>query len=229
MLAHSTSGRAGPRILGAAAIAAALAIFVAASAQAALIVPAGLQAGDTYQLVFVTSTETAATSGDIADYDAFVQAAAAAAGMSSITWRVIGSTLGVDANAHALVSAPVYNMNGELVATGYADFWDGTHLSAMRYTELNLIRTGNNNVWTGTLLNGMSGGVGDALGEATPWWGEMGLLTGWTQHGGNTNTVLYALYALSDPITVPEPGAAWLLAGAAAACAARRLSARARR
>lgn len=221
-----------PSRFSGAALAAVLAtLTLAASARAALITPPGLQPGDTYQLTFVTSNETAATSADIADYDAFVQTAAAAAGMSSIAWHVIGSTLAVDANAHALVSAPVYNMNGELVATGYADFWDGTHQSTMRYTEFNAIRTGNNNAWTGTLANGTSGGAGDALGEATPWWGEIGLLSGgaWTQRAGNTNTVLYAVYALSAPITVPEPAAAWLLAAAGAACAARRLSARARR
>jgi hypothetical protein len=183
------------------------------AAQAALITPPGLQPGDTYQLAFVTSGTFKATSGDIAEYDALVQAAAAAAGMGSVTWRVIGSTLGVSAIDHAVVSAPVYNMNGALVATGFTDFWDGDHADDLDYDEFNAAR--NFNVWTGTLGTGASGGSGAALGEAQPWWGESTLNASqsWTQHDRQDNSVDYALYALSEPLTVvPEPGIVWLLA-----------------
>lgn len=182
-------------------------------ADAALITPPGLSPGDTYQLVFVTSGTTAATSKDIADYNAFVQAAAITAGMGSITWRALGSSLGVEAHANALVTAPVYNLNGELVATGFADFWDGTHAGDIDFDETNSAR--NTNVWTGTLGSGASGGAGNALGEATPWWGESTLnaSAAWTARGTNANTVSYSLYALSEQLTfVPEPGAVGLLA-----------------
>jgi len=199
-------------------------LLLPAAAQGAIIVPAGLNPGDTYQLAFVTSTTTAATSSDIATYNAIVQSAAANAGMGSLVWHVIGSTLTVDARDNALVAAPVYNMGGELVATGYADFWDGTHTTGVGidFNENNVGR--NTNVWTGTDASGTSGGGGDALGESTPNWGESTFSSvGWVAHGGNTNTVLYSLYALSPVLTVvPEPAAAGLLAVAALALLKRR-------
>ncbi|MFK7910926.1 MAG: Ig-like domain-containing protein, partial [Akkermansiaceae bacterium] len=48
--------------------------------------------GDRYHLAFVTSGTRNATSGDIADYHAFVQAAAAAAGMGGATWYCVGQS-----------------------------------------------------------------------------------------------------------------------------------------
>ena len=48
------------------------------AATADLITPAGLNAGDKFTAVFVTSGTIDATSGSTATYDAFVQAAAAA-------------------------------------------------------------------------------------------------------------------------------------------------------
>jgi hypothetical protein len=224
-LEHSRRGW-GPN-LARAALVFALVLATHSTARAALITPAGLLPGDTYQLVFVTSGTTAATSSDIADYDAFVQAAAAAAGMGSVAWHAIGSTLSVDARDHALVSAPVYNMNGELVATSFDDFWDGTHSAGIDFSESNAGR--NTNVWTGTLESGVTGGSGAALGEARPWWGESTLATGWTEHGRQDNTVSYSLFALSAPLTVvPEPGVAWLLGLASAGLAGRGLLRRSR-
>jgi hypothetical protein len=197
--------------------------FAAGMIRAAIIVPAGLSPGDTYQLAFVTSGTTAATSADIATYNTFVQNAANAAGMGSLTWSAIASTITVNASANAVVSTRVYNMGGELVANSYSDFWDGTHATGVGidYNENNSGR--NFNVWTGTQASGVSGGTGDALGEATPLWGESTFATsGWTAQGGNTNTTAYALYALSPVLSVPEPGAALLLGALAMGLLARR-------
>lgn len=181
-------------------------------AQAALIVPEGLAPGETYQLAFVTSGTTAATSAAIADYNAFVQSAANAAGMGGVTWTVIGSTAAVSANANALVTGKVFNMNGELVASSYVDFWDGTHTVGVGidYDENNNPR--NYNVWTGSTASGASSAT-SALGNATVVWGESTFASsGWIAHGTNTATVNYALYALSAPLTapVPVPAAVWL-------------------
>lgn len=181
-------------------------------AQAALIVPEGLAPGETYQLAFVTSGTTAATSADIGDYNAFVQSAASAAGMGGVTWTVIGSTATVNANANALVTGKVFNMNGELVASGYADFWDGTHTVGVGidYNENNITR--NFNVWTGSTASGASSATA-ALGNATVVWGESTFSSsGWIARATQTATVNYALYALSAPLTapVPVPAAAWL-------------------
>jgi hypothetical protein len=113
------------------AIIAGLCTFTTLSAHA-VTVPAGLSPGDTYQLVFVTAGLTDALSTDIADYNNFVQTQAAlnptmTGTDSGVTYSAIGSTLAVDANDNALVSAPVYLVDGSaLVATSFIDFWDGT-------------------------------------------------------------------------------------------------------
>lgn len=188
----------------------------ATSAQAALIVPAGVAPGGTYQLAFVTRGTTTATSADISDYNGFVQAAANTAGMGSVVWHVIASTASTDANSNALVSAPVYNMNGELVATGFADFWDGTHTVGVGidYDENNTSR--NFNVWTGSNTDGTDAGT-LALGNERAIWAESALSSGaWINRGTQDTTVSYALYALSEPLTapIPLPAAAWLLGSA---------------
>jgi len=83
------------------------------------------QAGDTYQLAFTTTTKTVGNlSTNIAAYDAIVQADAVAGGVGSVTWKALGSTKTVAANAHAVVSGPVYNFATDLIAPDYADFWD---------------------------------------------------------------------------------------------------------
>jgi hypothetical protein len=196
-------------------------LIVSASAQSALLVPVELAPGESYQLAFVTSVGTAATSNDIGFYNSFVQAAADLAGIGSsegVTWSAVASTVTVDANANAVVSAKVFNMNSELVATGFADFWDGSHTTGVGidYNE-NSVGT-NFNVWTGTLANGASAGS-NALGNPVAMWGESTFgSSGWVSHGTQNTTVNYRLYALSEPLTapIPEPQTwALLLAGLA--------------
>ena len=64
-------------------------------------VPASLNVGDEFRLLFVTSGERDPASSDIADYNAFVQNAAAAEGRAgiraySLQFQVLGSTSDVD-------------------------------------------------------------------------------------------------------------------------------------
>jgi hypothetical protein len=118
----------------------ALAIHSPVAAIAAPIpVPAGLNPGDEYHLVFVSiDTRRNATPSDIDVYNAFVQGVADAAGIGNsqgINWRAIGSTALVDARDNALVTEPVYNMAGELVADGFNDIWDGTLLASTKVVE----------------------------------------------------------------------------------------------
>ena len=87
-------------------------------------VPPGLQPGDKYRLVFVTSTTTDGTSSNIGYYNAFVSDVAAASSLSSLgtTWTAVGSTASVNAedntgtNPSAGVGYPVYDLAGHLVA-----------------------------------------------------------------------------------------------------------------
>jgi hypothetical protein len=95
-------------------------------------------AGDTYRLVFVTSTTTTATSTDIADYNAFVQGVANAAGLGSVTWSAVGSTATVAArdntgtNPSSGTGVPIILMNGiTVIADNNADLWDGINATIL--------------------------------------------------------------------------------------------------
>ena len=96
------------------------------------LIPPGLGPGDKFRLLFVTATNRQARSSDIEDYNGFVQAAAAAnsdLATYSSTFRVVGSTQGVDARintAAADANVPVYWLNGLRVATGHWDFYGNT-------------------------------------------------------------------------------------------------------
>lgn len=89
--------------------------------------------GDTYRLVFVTSTTTTATSTDIGTYNAFVQGVANAAGLGSVTWNAVGSTATVDARDNVGAN-PGVDGTGEMtilmdgltiIANDNADLWNG--------------------------------------------------------------------------------------------------------
>jgi len=176
------------------------------------------QADDTYHLVFVTLGTRNGISADIGDYNAFVQAAADAAGIGateSVTWYAIGATATVDAKDNAVVSAPVYNMSSnmlpELVATNASDMWDGDLTSAILYTEYREIPSYSpyppaRFAWTGS---NTSGEADRPLGVAKP------MVGGSNDTNGEWIAVLWAacldwegfrLYGLSEPLTVvPEP------------------------
>ncbi len=101
------------------------------------LIPSGLGAGDSFRLIFATSTTRNATSDDIAVYNTFVQTRAAA-GHSAIQthssgFRVVGCTADVDARDNTSTTyttsdkgVPVYWLNGNKAADDYEDFYDGS-------------------------------------------------------------------------------------------------------
>ncbi len=135
------------------------------------LVPAGLDSGDEFRLLFVTANTRDATSSDIADYDSFVQSSAAGtmAGGShaaiqrySSLFKALGSTSTVDARDHLGMNpgdashnnAHVYWLNGGRIAYGNADVWDNTWTNAAqadRRSELGTAPTSTVPVWTGTI------------------------------------------------------------------------------
>ncbi|MYI08480.1 MAG: hypothetical protein F4111_03470 [Acidimicrobiales bacterium] len=99
------------------------------------LVPSGLSAGDRFRLLFISSAKRRPTSADIADYNAFVQARAAAghAGIQSYSdgFRAVASSPFVDASANTATAstdtdAQIWWLGGPKAADDYADFWDGT-------------------------------------------------------------------------------------------------------
>jgi len=187
---------------------------------------AAWKAGDTYQLAFVTYTDTIASINppvapwdDIATFDAIAQADADDAGIGSsvgVTWNVIGSTATVDARDHAVVSGPVYTCSGIDLATGYTDMWDGsvaneiTHIDGTSINE-SVSRWGL--CWTGSYDDGTktTNPLGDtdrfvSMGDPIANDGPVG--SNWIDYGGNRNqdfSNTCCIYGLSEPLKVVFP------------------------
>ena len=119
--------------------------------------PTGLNPGDEYRLVFVTSTSTNAASSNIADYNAVVSSAANGSpelAALATTWTAIASTSSVDArdnsNTNFTISlgAPIYRLDDTLVASDNSDLWNGSLGAAISLDESANLAGGQ--VWTGT-------------------------------------------------------------------------------
>ncbi|MES9881755.1 MAG: VPLPA-CTERM sorting domain-containing protein [Sedimenticola sp.] len=194
--------------------------ILSTSVNASLVVPAGLNPGDNYHVVFVSSTTRGPTSSDISDYDTHVQNAADAAGIGTsigLNWRAIVSTETVDAITHLgslfsdKTTIPIYNQNGDLVASSFDDMW-GILSNPILYDE-----SGNINrsyTYTGTNIFGVAA---DPLGNAG------GYFTygnppkngyNWVDMGSYNTLYDRAFYGMSAEATVagvvPIPAAAWL-------------------
>ena len=101
------------------------------------LIPSGLDEGDSFRLLFLSSTKHNATTTDIADYNTFIQTRAAA-GHTAIQayadeFLVVGSTQDTDARDNTDTTytafdkgAPIYWLNGNKVADNYEDFYDGS-------------------------------------------------------------------------------------------------------
>ena len=95
--------------------------------------PTGLGAGDKFRLLFLSSTNTNATSFDIADYNAFIQGRAAAGHTDIRTYstgfRAVGCTADSDATANTGTTGTgevIYWLGGNKAADNYGDFYDGS-------------------------------------------------------------------------------------------------------
>jgi hypothetical protein len=175
--------------------------------------------GDKYRLMFVSSTNRTAESTDIADYNSFVQALAAAAGYGSINWYAIGSTAAVDARDNANLrigvddDSPILLIDGkQILANNLADLWDGTVRVQPDLDENGNLRAKDTDdwtnwvgVWTGSQNDGTAQ-AGAELGQSTVQAGiARGELQYWINRGGGaieTNTLNMAVYAVSEVLTV---------------------------
>ena len=205
---------------------------------AAILVPPSLNPGDTYRIIFITST-TRDAFGTTASNNAFVTAAANLdAGLQSLgtTWTALVST----ASTNALVNASlvgdtttrIFNTNGGLVATGGITLGTGLYggLGTLHTSPI-LTEVGGSGVfaWTSTDASGASAlplidgftlvGSPASVGAS---WTAAGLVAGLTTPlGGGPLAVLGEIYGISGLLTVPlvptpEPGTmAMSLLGAA--------------
>ena len=100
------------------------------------LIPSGLNVGDEFRLLVITSTERRADSTTIAHYDTHVQNAVKAGHTAirshSSLFQVVGCTAAVDARDHTYTThtatAPgvaIYWLDGNKAADDYGDFYDG--------------------------------------------------------------------------------------------------------
>ena len=145
------------------------------------LIPSGLSGGDSFRLLFVSSTKRDASSSDIAVYNSFVQARAAAGHAAlashSSAFRAVASTAAVDARDNTSTTGtgvPVYWVSGQKVADDYADFYDASWDSCAARDESggsvalpNLDASLASAIWTGTNDDGTAE-TAHALGTAMP-------------------------------------------------------------
>ena len=197
-------------------------------------------AGDQYRLAFFTSATTTAEFSDIATYNAWVQGLADASTVYDIgaadgaTWKVIGSTLDVDARDNTSTNPnedgpghAIFLLDGStLVAIDYADLWDGDIQHIIDLTELGDVET--HWPFTGTYTDGTAseghsdsyGALGHGILTNQVGQGESGLASNWIWRTwtGAAITNELQMYALSDALTIqggedviPEPATLSLL------------------
>ena len=187
-----------------------------AQAQAGQTVPAdwplapdGIEPGDSFRLLFVTSSTRNASSTDIADYNAHVRDAAG--GNDSLksfkgrfTALISTSSVNVKDNTGTTgAGVPVHWLGGDKVADDYADLYDGDWDSASGKTEIGGGYTGL--VWTGGSRTGETSGQRYA-GASEVRLGDLGDTTlALSSPNAKPATDGYPLYALSPVITVAEP------------------------
>ena len=193
------------------------------------LVPTGLTSGDSFQLIFLTSAKTNRDSGDGSDnftidhWDDFVNGVAdnsTLAEIKNIVWYAMVSVdnlsdelPGIAARDHAVVSTAVYRIDGEQIATGFADIWDGNIAVNINIDESgNLVNTSgsygvNRETWTGSTWAGEIHGaypLGNGNQSAVTGSAEA-TGTGWFQNGNHMRRATdntRRMYALSEVITV---------------------------
>ena len=202
---------------------------LAPAAQAATIDPddplvgsLGLSAGDTFHLVFVTSTTRDGTSPDIEDYNTFVDDVAnnlngntgSIVAQYGWEWYAIARTkndLDEKANTHTTDDPgyPVYLNDPSsypVVASNYNDLWDGTIQHKLNRNEKGQF-VGRTDLWTGIHK---SSATSEPLGDSYVRVGNTDeTSTGWfdvNNKGTSPGWPDWPLYALSEPVTIIPGG-----------------------
>ena len=181
------------------------------------LIPTGLTGGDTFRLLFVTGTGNP-TSSNIADYNSFVQAQAAAGHTDiqdySAWFRVVGSTQSTDArdNTGTTYTATdkgvrIYWLNGSKVADDYEDLYDQSWDDETNPRGADGATITADHVWTGSTHTGEEAFVGTtsrALGTSFVRVGQLNHSTEGPLRstGAFTTDTNYPYYALSGVFVV---------------------------
>ena len=182
--------------------------------------PSAVARGAKFRLMFITSGRRNATSTDIAVYNSFVQARAAAGHTSirsySAQFRALGSTATVHARDNTMTTGtgvPIYWLGGDKIANNYGDFYDGSWASKAGRNEAGVTVATSTTYWTGSKNNG-TGATSSQLGSTSGFAVRSGLDTASTLSFSSaqlTNT--RALLALSPVFVVDPPPAITIARG----------------
>jgi hypothetical protein len=205
---------------------------------AAVLVPPGLKAGDTYRLVFITDATTTGNDTNIADYNAFVTGEANSnPGLAALNtaWTALLSTNAVNVLDNSGLSPSdsttlFYHTQGQLLATGVFngdsglyDSGDGFDAHGALIYDANGSAPAQKLAWTGTLAAQAQtdffsvGGLLVVAGDSTTTDG------GWSSSDAYPATRAFGVYAVSDTLSVtPEPSTLIICGAALAAFAGRR-------
>jgi len=180
-----------------------------------------LGAGDRFPLVFVTSPQNEVDSAwSIAQLNTYVNKVAnntdgytgSVVASLGATWYGIGSDTAVDARNNAVVSAPVYRVDGVRIATGRSDLWDGSIENTIDVTEQNtaytyttVVRTGSNS--DGTAATYPFGVPGNRISRGRTTYTD----AFWIAGGSENDSVRRGAYAVSEEIHVVNPTGMLLL------------------
>ena len=188
------------------------------------LVPDGLTEGDQFRLLFLSSGVRDATASDIADYNSFVQIAAAAghAGIQGFSggFQAVASTAQIDARENTWTrgaGVPIYWLLGNRIAGDYAGFYDGSWDEEANATDesggARGITADADRAWTGSDHDGTEsivGGASQALGGAATGQAVVGQLdsavagNGPLRAGLRVRSVARPLYGLSPVLAVRD-------------------------
>ena len=184
-----------------------------------VMVPPGLQPGNVFYIIFITSGKLNATATDANTYNTFVNSQADLVSSKgtddpSITWTAIVATQNGDnqcSSWYANTSISVFNINGDVIATSKADLFDGSIENTASYNQ-----SGANALpsapWVGCASDGTP--KANTLGTANPNAGNADKTNGaWLDAGSDSQNVTRAIYAVSPVLTVPPDslGRAYLM------------------
>ena len=192
----------------------ALGILTQNAAAISISTPAGLNPGDKFYVVFVT-TGTSTNTADVATYDAFVAAEGASLEYfgQTLTWQSVVTTASVTAISRFNPTSGIYLIDGTKIADNGSDLWDGSIDNPINLTPEGFT-LGGERVWTGT---NSAGAGSNYMGAARTYYGVTDA-TNSTWVAGPLNAPRgnsYRIYASSNELTaVPEPSVTALLIGA---------------
>ena len=174
------------------------------------LVPAGLNVGDQFYVVFTTSTYTQATSPSISFYNSYVQGVAAASTISGVRaissgFQVIGATAADNQCKPADLAKPVYNVNKTQVSSLASLMYDpiaqplGISLKISESGQDISVSQGqaftgcnsNGTTFTGSTLGDLNVGIGQTTFTNTDW-----ISSGGQQAANSSSKSLYAISAL---------------------------------